>query len=58
MFEVESLSCAEIAEIMDIPVGTVYSRLHSARQQLGKLLARDRRGKSTDTADDFEGRRR
>ena len=46
MFEIESLSCLEIAELMNVPVGTVYSRLHSARKQLEKNLARDlaRRG--------------
>jgi len=46
MFELESLSCNEIAELMNVPVGTVYSRLHSARRQLEKNLARDlaRRG--------------
>jgi len=46
MFEIESLSCNEIAEIMNVPVGTVYSRLHSARRQLEKHLSRDlaRRG--------------
>ena len=46
MFEIESLSCNEIAELMNVPVGTVYSRLHSARRQLEKNLARDiaRRG--------------
>ena len=36
MFEIESLSCHEIAELMNVPVGTVYSRLHSARRQLEK----------------------
>ena len=36
MFEIESLSCLEIAELMNVPVGTVYSRLHSARKQLEK----------------------
>jgi len=40
MFEVESLSCEEIAKIMNVPVGTVYSRLHAARQQLEKAIAR------------------
>jgi len=46
MFEIESLSCLEIAEVMNVPVGTVYSRLHSARRQLEKNLSRDlaRRG--------------
>jgi RNA polymerase sigma-70 factor, ECF subfamily len=46
MFEIESLSCNEIAELMNVPVGTVYSRLHSARRQLEKHLSRDlaRRG--------------
>jgi len=40
MFEVESLSCEEIAKIMNVPVGTVYSRLHAARRQLEKAIAR------------------
>jgi RNA polymerase sigma-70 factor (ECF subfamily) len=46
MFEIESLSCNEIADLMNVPVGTVYSRLHSARRQLEKHLSRDlaRRG--------------
>jgi RNA polymerase sigma-70 factor (ECF subfamily) len=46
MFEIESLSCLEIAELMNVPVGTVYSRLHGARRQLERTLARDlkRRG--------------
>jgi RNA polymerase sigma-70 factor (ECF subfamily) len=43
MFEIESLSCQEIAELMNVPIGTVYSRLHSARRQLEKTLARDMR---------------
>ena len=41
MFEIESLSCLEIAELMNVPIGTVYSRLHSARRQLAKTIARD-----------------
>jgi RNA polymerase sigma-70 factor (ECF subfamily) len=46
MFELESLSCQEIAELMNVPVGTVYSRLHSARRELEKTIARElkRRG--------------
>ena len=46
MFEIESLTCLEIAELMNVPIGTVYSRLHGARRQLEKASARDwkRRG--------------
>ena len=31
MFELEELSCVEIATMIGVPVGTVYSRLHAAR---------------------------
>jgi RNA polymerase sigma-70 factor (ECF subfamily) len=37
LFSVEDLSHGEIAEILGIPVGTVWSRLHNARKRL--LLA-------------------
>jgi RNA polymerase sigma-70 factor (ECF subfamily) len=43
MFEIESLSCQEIAELMNVPIGTVYSRLHGARRQLEKFIARQKR---------------
>lgn len=44
MFEVESLSCDQIAQMLGVPVGTVYSRLHAARAQFEKLRkAHDRR---------------
>lgn len=36
--EVEGLSCPEIATALDIPVGTVWTRLHSARRELRQLL--------------------
>ena len=45
MFEIEELPCAEIAELMNVPVGTVYSRLHAARRQLKEALARSSRSK-------------
>lgn len=43
MFEIENLSCQEIAELIGIPVGTVYSRLHTARAQIQQILSRDER---------------
>ncbi len=47
MFELEGLSCAEIAELAGIPKGTVFSRLASARHTfllaLQRLEQRDHR---------------
>jgi RNA polymerase sigma-70 factor (ECF subfamily) len=40
MFELEGLSCAEIAELVGVPKGTIFSRLASARQTF--LLALQR----------------
>jgi RNA polymerase sigma-70 factor (ECF subfamily) len=36
--EIEGLSYAEIAGVLQIPVGTVRSRLHNARVELGRCL--------------------
>lgn len=40
MFEIDEMSCEEIADILGVPVGTVYSRLHGARKAFQKALAR------------------
>lgn len=33
LFELDHMSCAAIAELLDLKVGTVYSRLHAARAE-------------------------
>ncbi len=38
MFEVEEMPCSEIATLVGVPVGTVYSRLHAARKEFAALL--------------------
>jgi RNA polymerase sigma-70 factor (ECF subfamily) len=36
--EVEQLSCAEIAVVSGVPIGTVWTRLHAARRELRRVL--------------------
>lgn len=40
MFEIDGMSCDEIAALLGAPVGTVYSRLHGARKAFEKSLSR------------------
>lgn len=44
MAEVEGLSCAEVAEALGVPIGTVWTRLHAARRELRRALALDADG--------------
>ena len=40
LFELEGMQADQIAELMGVPVGTVHSRLHGARKQFVRDLAR------------------
>lgn len=42
MYELEELSCVTIADQLGLPVGTVYSRLHQARDDLARAWRRRR----------------
>lgn len=38
LIDIENFSYAEVAEIIDVPLGTIMSRLNRARQSLKKIL--------------------
>lgn len=42
MFELDEMPSEEIASVLGVPVGTVWSRLSSARKQFEKIVARQR----------------
>ena len=42
MHDIEDYSLPELAQIMDVPLGTLKSRLHRARAKLRELLATER----------------
>jgi RNA polymerase sigma-70 factor (ECF subfamily) len=44
LFEIEGYSGEEIAQIQDIPLGTVWTRLHNARNEFWKLVQREEQG--------------
>ena len=41
MFYLDEMSLAEIAEALALPIGTVKSRLHYARQELKAILEKE-----------------
>ena len=45
LFEIEGYSGEEIARIQDVPLGTVWTRLHLARKEFWKLLKKQRDGR-------------
>lgn len=46
LYELEELTMAEIASILDLPEGTVASRLRRARDEFRKIAKRFERGES------------
>jgi RNA polymerase sigma-70 factor (ECF subfamily) len=47
MFEIEGLSYEDIAATLDLPIGTVHSRLHSARKSFEAAVARFEKRRTT-----------
>lgn len=46
MFELEALGCDQIADELGVPVGTVYSRLHAARERFAAIWREEERSES------------
>jgi RNA polymerase sigma-70 factor (ECF subfamily) len=47
LYDVEGFSIPEIADLLACPVQTAYTRLHAARESVGRLLRRAELGKGT-----------
>jgi RNA polymerase sigma-70 factor (ECF subfamily) len=47
MAEVEGLSCAEIAAALEVPIGTVWTRLHAARREIRQAIAAPEEGEGS-----------
>ena len=45
LFELEGESCPALADAFDVPVGTVYSRLHAARRAFEQAVRELREGR-------------
>jgi len=41
LFEIEGLSCQEVADALEVPIGTVYSRLSAARAAFKRAYERE-----------------
>jgi RNA polymerase sigma-70 factor, ECF subfamily len=52
LYEIEGLSMKEVAEVVDCPLQTAYSRLHAARRRIAEVMARE---ESIAPADEPEG---
>jgi RNA polymerase sigma-70 factor (ECF subfamily) len=48
MFELDEMRCEDIADLLGIPLGTVYSRLHAARKGFEQALSRVEARQSSD----------
>lgn len=44
LFELEGETCPALAELLDVPIGTVYSRLHAARKAFEQAVRALREG--------------
>lgn len=57
LFELEEMSTAEIATLLEIPTGTVASRLRRAREEFQRLVGRMQAKSATERARAFGGSR-